>query len=177
MRQGLQWFFLPISVVRMQACVGVALRQRNLRQNHRDEHQHTAGVFPDREDLVQQHHAGQHGEHALQRKEQRDDRGVGAALRDDLQRIGDAAGADAHIQQRPCAALRRAPIHRFKSKGKRCGNDRVHGELDAGEPDAVHKLHEMIHTQDLQRKKYGAEQQIKIARLQIEALSGLKHSR
>ena len=153
-------FFISDSLI-VAGCGGMLLRQ--LCQHHRCQHQGAAEIFPPAEAVSQNRRTGNGGEHGFQTQQQRDHRGVGAFLSQNLQRIAHAAGKETRIQNgarrhgqaRPGGMLEKQGAN----QGKRCDKE----ELTAGQLHAVYHGDKVIHQKDLCCKHKGAQHHAEVA--------------
>ena len=99
-----------------------------------------------------------HGEEGLQAQQQRDDRRVAVLLRENLQRVAARAREDADVEDVERTLAERREIDRFKGEGADGGEDHHHRELHAGERDAVHLQHNMVHAEDMPREGKGTQE-------------------
>ena len=104
-----------------------------------------------------------HGEEGLQAQQQRDDRRVAVLLRENLQRVAARAREDADVEDVERTLAERREIDRFKGEGADGGEDHHHRELHAGERDAVHLLHIMVHAEDMPREGKGTQENEEVA--------------
>ena len=97
-------------------CVGCLLRQ--LREEHRREHQRAAEVLPSAHALVEDDGPADHGEEGLQAQQQRDDRRVAVLLRENLQRVAARAREDADVEdvERTLAERAKSTVSKVKAQ-------------------------------------------------------------
>ena len=138
-------------------------RQRDLREDHGEEHQHAAEVFARGHALVQDDRARDDGEHALETQQDGDDRGVRALLREDLQRVAHAAREHAHIQQRKRAREQGGGIDVLEKRDAHARPQRREQKLHAAELHPVARRAEAVDDQNVHGKAHRAHEHEQVA--------------
>ena len=120
---------------------------------------------------MEQQRASKGTKHGFQAQQQGNQRGVRAFLRHDLQGIGNAAGENTQIQNRPHTGPDVRQHRLFQQQGRNGGFHRHHRKLGQRQSDGIGLGGKVVDAENLYRKAQGAEHDIYIAALNPQPLA------
>lgn len=112
---------------------------RQLSEDDRTEHQHTAQDFASAQTLSQDQPSGDYRDTGFETEDQRGYGRIHVFLTDDLQSVGNTAGQDSGIEEWDFGSKNATEIRAFKEQCRNSGEDAADKELYAGHFYSVHQ--------------------------------------
>ena len=147
------------------------LLEANLRRDHAQKHQRTAGVTANAKILAEKQRAADRGEHCLKAE---DDRGVGrirVLLADDLKRERDPNGEEASVEHRKDRRADRRDRDVLEKHRRSEAQGRAGDELQKRQKDRVEFFRVVIDDKNMDGPEAGTDDLKKIAEADREVLS------